>query len=128
MFDSFWKDYPKKEGKKPAFKAFASALSRATFEDIMAGVARYKASDKVERGYVMLAQRWLNEDHWEDLLPPAPGTEAAKKAEQRRASERESSRQYLEFLKSQQVASVAPPKCEHGATVALCRTCLKQVG
>jgi hypothetical protein len=129
MFDGFWKDYPKKEGKKPAFKAFCSALSRATFEDIMAGVTRYKASDKVERGYVMLAQRWLNEDHWEDLLPPAPGTEAAKKAEQRRASEREASREYLEFLKSQEIASAsAPPKCKHGATVALCKTCLKELG
>jgi hypothetical protein len=71
LFEQFWSAYPKKEGKKPAYKAFQSALTRVSFEDIIAGVIRYKNGDKVKRGFIMLASRWLNEDHWEDYIEPS---------------------------------------------------------
>jgi hypothetical protein len=66
QFEEFWNEYPRKEGKKPAFKAFTSALSRAKFEDILAGVIAYRTSDRVRRGYIKLPASWLNEDLWED--------------------------------------------------------------
>jgi hypothetical protein len=125
-FDEFWNEYPKKEGKKPAFKAFASALRRATFEDILAGVIRYKNSDRVTRGYVMLASRWLNEDHWEDHLEPSKDSEAAERSKQRRDRELEASRAYLAELKAQEVEASAPKTCRHGKNLALCLPCSKE--
>jgi hypothetical protein len=125
-FDEFWNEYPKKEGKKPAFKAFASALRRATFEDILAGVIRYKNSDRVRRGYVMLASRWLNEDHWEDHLEPSKDSEAAERSKQRRDRELEASRAYLAELKAQEAEASAPKTCRHGKNLALCLPCSKE--
>jgi hypothetical protein len=125
-FDEFWNEYPKKEGKKPAFKAFASALRRATFEDILAGVIRYKNSDRVTRGYVMLASRWLNEDHWEDYLEPSKDSEAAERSKQRRDRELEASRAYLAELKAQEAEASAPKTCRHGKNLALCLPCSKE--
>lgn len=126
QFDEFWNEYPKKEGKKPAFKAFASALRRATFEDILAGVIRYKNSDRVTRGYVMLASRWLNEDHWEDNLEPSKDSEAAERSKQRRDRELEASRAYLAELKAQEAEASAPKTCRHGKNLALCLPCSKE--
>lgn len=126
-FDEFWNEYPKKEGKKPAYKAFASALSRATFEDILAGVIRYKASDKVNRGYIMLASRWLNEDHWTDYYAPAPDSAASERLKERRERELEASRAYLAQLKEQEAQATAPVTCPHGKTLALCLPCSKEI-
>lgn len=126
-FDEFWNEYPKKEGKKPAYKAFTSALSRATFEDILAGVIRYKASDKVTRGYIMLASRWLNEDHWTDYYAPAPDSAASERLKERRERELEASRAYLAQLKEQEAQATAPVTCPHGKTLALCLPCSKEI-
>lgn len=126
-FDEFWNEYPKKEGKKPAHKAFMSALSRATFEDILAGVIRYKGSDKVNRGYIMLASRWLNEDHWTDYYSPAPDSAASEKIKERRERELEASRVYLAQLKDQELQAAAPTTCQHGKTLALCLPCSKEI-
>jgi len=123
QFDAFWREYPKREGKKPAFKAFASALRRATFEDILAGVIRYKSSDKVGRGYVMLASRWLNEDHWEDYYQPAPDTVAAEASSARRERELQRSQEYLSQIRQQEQHASAPKLCEHGKNLALCVPC-----
>lgn len=125
QFDEFWNQYPKKEGKKPAFKAFTSALRRASFEDILAGVIRYRTSDKVLRGYVMLASRWLNEDHWTDYHAPSPDSEAAERARIRREKEREATEAYLRQQREAQVSS-APKLCKHGKTIALCLPCAKE--
>jgi hypothetical protein len=128
QFDDFWRQYPKREGKKPAFKAFTSALRRATFEDIIAGVIRYQSSDKVQRGFVMLASRWLNEDHWEDNYTPAPDTEAAQRAQERREREIQRSNEYLAEIRERESQASAPKLCEHGKNLALCVPCSKSLG
>lgn len=127
-FDEFWNEYPKKEGKKPAFKAFTSAIRRATFEDILAGVIRYKTSDKVQRGFIMLASRWLNEDHWTDYHAPSPDSEAAERANKRRDREIERSNAYLAEIREAETQASAPKLCEHGKNLALCVPCSKSLG
>lgn len=127
LFDEFWNEYPKKEGKKPAFKAFTSALKRATFEDIIAAVIRYRSSDKVSRGFVMLASRWLNEDHWEDHYQPAPDSEAAERARIRREKERAASEAFLAEQRKIEAQASAPKLCQHGLTIARCVPCSKEL-
>jgi hypothetical protein len=126
LFDDFWKEYPKKEGKKPAFKAFTSALRRATFEDILAGVIRYRTSDKVVRGYVMLASRWLNEYHWTDYHAPSPDSEAAERSRIRREKEREATQQFLAEQRQAEVGATLK-LCQHGLTIARCLPCAKEI-
>lgn len=127
QFDEFWNEYPKKEGKKPAFKAFTSALRRASFEDMLAGVMRYKSSDKVKRGFIMLASRWLNEDHWTDYHEPSADSEAAERARIRKEREREESRRFLEEQRKQEAQASGPSLCEHGLTIARCVPCAKKL-
>lgn len=66
LFEVFWSAYPKKPGrterKEDARKAFKSALNRASFEDILAGVEAYKTR---HNGYPLLAHNWLKNDGWE---------------------------------------------------------------
>jgi hypothetical protein len=126
-FDEFWNEYPKKEGKKPAFKAFTSALRRASFEDILAGVIRYKTSDKVQRGFIMLASRWLNEDHWEDYHAPSADSEAAERARLRREREREATEAFLAEQRALEANLRGPATCKHGLTIARCLPCSKEL-
>lgn len=104
QFDEFWREYPRKEGKKPAFKAFRSALSRATFEDILAGVIAYKQSDRVLKGYIKLPAGWLNEDLWEDA---ATAVQSKAIGDERRAKEKARSDAYLREM--EEIAKQAVP-------------------
>lgn len=126
QFDEFWNAYPRKEGKKPAFKAFRSALSRTRFEDILAGVEAYKRSDRVSRGYVKLPATWLNEDAWEDAAVPSTADEAAERARLRREKERERTEQYLAQIRESEKNS-STLTCKHGKTIALCLPCSKEI-
>ena len=104
QFDEFWKEYPRKEGKKPAFKAFRSALSRATFEDILAGVIAYKQSERVRKGYIKLPAGWLNEDLWEDAASIAQSKQVG---DERRVKEKAASDAYLREM--EELAKQAVP-------------------
>ena len=128
QFDEFWNAYPRKEGKKPAFKAFRSALSRTRFEDILAGVEAYKRSDRVSRGYIKLPATWLNEDAWEDAAVPSISDEAAERARLRRERDLEASRRFIEEQRIQAEAVTGPKLCKHNLTIARCVPCSKELG
>jgi hypothetical protein len=81
VFDEFWKEYPRKLDKAKAFKAFKSAVTRARFEDILAGTIRYKNDPNRLDEFTKYPATWLNADAWENgPLPFDP--RAAKKKEQ----------------------------------------------
>lgn len=80
LFTEFWNEYPRKLDKGKAKRAFASALNRATFEDILAGVIRYKNDPNRLDEFTKYPASWLNADSWENgPLPDDP--RAAKKRE-----------------------------------------------
>jgi hypothetical protein len=67
LFDNFWKEYPRKSDKRAALKAFRSALNRANFEDILAGVLRYAQDPNLpETRFIKHPATWLNADAWEN--------------------------------------------------------------
>jgi len=83
LFTEFWKEYPRKLDKGKAKRAFASALSRASFEDILAGAIRYKNDPNRLDEYTKYPASWLNADSWENgPLPDDP-----RAAKQREAKE-----------------------------------------
>lgn len=71
LFEQFWKEYPKKQDKRAALRAFRSALNRTTFEEILAGVRRYANDPNLpEMRYIKNPATWLNADAWENMSLP----------------------------------------------------------
>ena len=68
-FDIFWKAYPRKKGKGDARKKFAKALTKTSFENIMAALGKVKASaqwQKDDGQFVPYPATWLNQERWDD--------------------------------------------------------------
>lgn len=129
LFDEFWKEYPKKSDKRVALKAFKSAMKRADFEQILAGVIAYRqATESIEQRFVKNPATWLNADAWENEIQPSPDSEAAQRAQQRRERELERSREFLAEVKEAEGKAAAPKLCEHGKNLALCVPCSKSLG
>jgi hypothetical protein len=129
LFDEFWKEYPKKSDKRVALKAFKSAMRRAPFDQILAGVIAYRqATEAIEQRFVKNPATWLNADAWENEIQPSPDSEAAERAKQRREREIERSNQYLAEIRERESQSAAPKPCQHGKNLALCVPCSKSLG
>jgi uncharacterized protein YeaO (DUF488 family) len=126
LFNEFWKEYPKKSDKRVAFKAFRSALKRAKFEELIAGVIAYRKQVlDVEPRYIKNPSTWLNADAWENEIAPSPDSEAAERARIRKQRDLEESARYLAELRSREQLAAPAPKCPHGRNVALCKECLQ---
>jgi hypothetical protein len=67
-FEGWWQQYPVDEGKKEAKKTCERIIRKGetTPDELLAGVVRYAASDKVRRGFAMLADKWLKGARWND--------------------------------------------------------------
>ena len=126
-FEEFWNAYPRKLDKAKAFRAFKSALSRATYEDIMAGVIAYRNDPTRNPDFTKYPATWLNADSWENAATPSPDSEAAERNRARRDRELEASRTYLAELKEQEAQASAPATCPHGKTLALCLPCSREI-
>ena len=86
-FDLFWATFPNKVGRRDAEKAFAKAVTRASFDVIMAGLRRYIA--KTDDRPWCNPTTFLNQDRWTDQPASAPPRKAnSPPAEPRNAGER----------------------------------------
>jgi hypothetical protein len=128
LFNEFWKEYPKApdhrtERKQDALKEFRSALTRASFEDILAGAIAY-ANDPKENRFKLIAVKWLRNDGWEVKAQPNPDTERARI---RREKERAASDAFLAEQRKIEAQASAPKLCQHGLTIARCVPCSKEL-
>ena len=62
-FEEFWKNYPRKDAKKDAEKAFTTI--KAPLAEIMAGVKKLKAENR-KKEFIPLAGSWLRGERWKD--------------------------------------------------------------
>jgi len=69
-FAEFWKQYPRQSDKGHARKAFNAALKKASFPDIMIGLAQYRFSEDPK--FIPLPATWLNGERWADRQPTIP--------------------------------------------------------
>ena len=104
FFDEFWTAYPKKLDKAKAFRAFRSALRRAKFEDILAGVIAYRNDPKRDPEFTKYPATWLNADAWENA---ATLPEVRRANDERRAKEKARSDAYLREM--EELAKQAVP-------------------
>jgi hypothetical protein len=86
LFNEFWKEYPRKLDKGKAFRAFSSALNRASFEDILAGAIQYKNDPNRIDEFTKYPASWLNADAWEN--GPLPFDPRANKKREQQEQER----------------------------------------
>lgn len=71
-FLKFWNVYPKKVGKKNAFKAFQKAKEKPPIGELVKIIESHKKSDQWKRDngqYIPNPATWLNQGRWEDELP-----------------------------------------------------------
>lgn len=127
LFDEFWKEYPLKKDKGKAVKAFRSALTRAKFEEIIAGVIGYRNDPTRKPEYTKYPATWLNADAWENAITPSSDSEAAERARVRREKEREASERFLAEQRERERNSAPAPKCKHGKVLAACLPCSKAI-
>lgn len=121
QFDEFWKEYPVKNDKTKAFRAFQKALKRADFTDILAGAIAYRNDPTRDAQFTRFPATWLNNDSWENAATKPEVREAMEKRMER---EREATRRLLEEQRKAEAKAVPPPKCEHGESIARCKKCL----
>lgn len=75
-FDTFWREYPRKTGKGAARKSFEKALTKTSFQKIMAALDEQKASSQWNKDggeYVPYPATWLNQERWEDEVSQYDG-------------------------------------------------------
>jgi hypothetical protein len=104
LFDEFWSCYPRKLDKAKAFRAFRSALKRATFEDILAGVIAYRNDPKRNPDFTKYPASWLNADSWENAAAQADTPHL-----ERRDKEKEKSDAFLKEQEALRQQAVPPP-------------------
>jgi hypothetical protein len=64
-FEQFYARYPRKRSRGFALRAFRTARKKASFEEIMAGLERYKFSP--DPGFQPYPGTWLNGERWRDV-------------------------------------------------------------
>lgn len=71
-FEQLWAVYPRKTGKREAFKAWKQAgANRPALPLLLAKAVAYAASREVVEGFSLNASRWIRERRWEDQPEPA---------------------------------------------------------
>ena len=128
LFDEFWTAYPRKLDKAKAFRAFKSALKRAKFEEILAGLLRYRNDPNRDPDFTKYPATWLNSDAWENDYASPVDSEAARRSSERRERELQRSSEFLAEAKEAEKNATGPVKCQHGKTLALCLPCSKSLG
>jgi len=104
LFTEFWNCYPRKLDKAKAFRAFRSALKRATFEDILAGVIAYRNDPKRNPDFTKYPASWLNADSWDNAAAQADTPHL-----ERRDKEKEKSDAFLKEQEALRQQAVPPP-------------------
>jgi hypothetical protein len=68
-FEIFWKEYPRKIGKKKALKAWIAAKDKPALADILKSVQVAKLTEQWKKDggkYIPHPSTWLNEGRWDD--------------------------------------------------------------
>jgi len=68
-FARFWENYPRKEAKKLAIKAFEKAKLTTDVNTLIEGAKKYAEfvkANKIEKRYILLAHNWLKQERWND--------------------------------------------------------------
>ena len=72
LFDAFWKEYPKSQGKAQALKTWAKLNpNQHLFDLIISSVVKFKSSNEWTKDggqFIPNASTWLNGERWDDKM------------------------------------------------------------
>jgi len=75
-FETFWKAYPEKKGKKPSWEKWQKINnSRPSLEILLNAIKNQKQSDNWKKGFIPNPLTWLNQARWEDEITEGKGNE-----------------------------------------------------
>lgn len=79
-FEELWNEYPRKEGKRNALKAYEKARKQGVSKTvIMDGILRYKQhleKNKTEPQFIKQGSTWFNQECWSDIYVEAPASKS----------------------------------------------------
>lgn len=78
QFDQFWSEYPRCVDKPGTKRAFARALTVASFDAIMAGLRAYPFNRELH--LQPHSCTWLNQSRWEGYVTHKPPTVAVRES------------------------------------------------
>ena len=79
QFDTFWRKYPRKEGKKKAWERWQKLdPDPVLFAAILSGLDAHIRSEQWRRGVIPHPTTWLNGERWEDELTPPPSPDRGR--------------------------------------------------
>lgn len=68
-FESFWKEYPNKTGKKPSWEKWVKLNNdRPPIEILLKAIENQKQSDKWKKGFIPNPLTWISQARWEDEI------------------------------------------------------------
>ena len=66
-FNEWYKNYPRKEGKGQARKAFKTALKKTDLKTLQAGLEKYNSTiEGKDKQFIAMPATWLNGERWDD--------------------------------------------------------------
>lgn len=66
-FEEFWSEYPRREGKGDAYKAFTAAMKLTDLQTLLRAVRAYKLAKMTDdKSKIKMAGGWLRDRRWED--------------------------------------------------------------
>lgn len=68
LFESFWKEYPKKENKKKAKELWKRKKLDSSLQEILDFIQKAKSTERWQKGFVPHATTFLNGERWTDDL------------------------------------------------------------
>ena len=76
LFAEWWAEYPRKQSKPAAKKAYAKALRSVSAQTLLDAVRQFAADPNLpEKVFIPHAATWLNDERWDDgPLPALPKT------------------------------------------------------
>ena len=126
--EEFLAIYPKKgDAKKPIRQKLEQALKVASFEEILEGAKRYAQFLEWSDQYVAMAKTWLNQERWTEEHPQNPDKVKRDNYQKSMKVEYEYTQRQLAEMKEMEDNAVAPPKCKHDKTLALCPICVREL-
>lgn len=132
-FDLFWEAYPRKVGKREAFKAFEKAVQDVSAQVVITGAWNYNNDPYLPPAqFIPYPATWLNRGQWEDgplpereLTPEEKAARAKARAEadhQKVLEAAEKRRAERERIQAE-VAANPPERCDHDRVKVMCRIC-----
>jgi hypothetical protein len=74
-FENVWALYPAKRDKKAAYRAYQKAIKEVGYDDLAAGIVRYRDDPNREAQFTKHFSTWLNAGSWDDEPLPARGND-----------------------------------------------------